>query len=295
MGTKNKILITFALILVGLGLISTFQFQSLERTRLVFCDVGQGDAILVMSGTRQVLIDGGPGSRVLDCLGERLPFWDRKIEMVVLTHPQQDHLEGLIGVLARYEVGTVVTTNVANQTQLYKEWQTALANEGARVYEPDVGDQFVVDTQRGETLSVLWPSSAKASEWRAEAPSDLNETSIVMRLDAGPSTSSGFTTCAYLTGDITKEILETLIDRPCDILKISHHGSRTGTNEGILEKAKPRVAVIQAGKNNRFGHPHKEVLDLLLSKDIRILRNDINGIVEVENELKGFRVRNKIE
>lgn len=291
MDLRTKFLTVVAFILFGLGAITTFQFQSLERTRLVFCDVGQGDAILVMSGTRQVLIDGGPGSRVLDCLGKRLPFWDRQIEMVVLTHPQQDHLEGLIAVLERYEVGTVVTTNVANNTELYKEWQKALASSGIRVWEPDVDDRFVINQGRGETLSVLWPSSAKAAEWRADPPSDLNETSVVMRFDAGPSTSSGSTTCAYLTGDITKEILGTLIDRPCDILKISHHGSRTGTNEEILEKAKPKVGVIQVGKNNRFGHPHKEVLDLLISKGVSILRNDINGIIEVESKVKSYKVK----
>lgn len=285
---KAKILAVVAFILLGLGTITIFQLQNLDKTRLIFCDVGQGDAILITSGTRQILVDGGPGNKILDCLGAKMPFWDREIEMVVLTHPQQDHMEGLLGVLTRYEIATVVTTNVANETQLFGEWQKALASEGARIYEPDVDDQFVVDAARGETLSVLWPSSTKVTEWQADAPSDLNETSIVMRLDTGNSSANR---CVYLTGDLPKEILVGLIDRQCEILKISHHGSRTGTDKEILEKAKPRVAVIQVGRNNRFGHPHKEVLDQLVSQDIDILRNDTDGTVEIESDGKSFKIK----
>ena len=118
MDSKVKILIYIALIFIGLGLVAIFEAGDFQKTRLVFCDVGQGDGILITSGSRQVVVDGGPGNKILDCLGKKIPFWDRKIEMVILTHPQQDHMEGLIAVLARYEIGTIVTTNVANQTQL---------------------------------------------------------------------------------------------------------------------------------------------------------------------------------
>ena len=169
-----------------------------------------------------------------------------------------------------------MTTILATWAELYRLWQIAPVSEGARVYEPDVGDRFVLDGQRGTILSVLWPSFAKASDWRADPPGDTNETSIVMRLDFGPSAGG----CAYLTGDIPKEILETLIDRSCDILKIAHHGSRTGTNKEILEKARPKVAVIQVGKNNRFGHPHQDVLDLLQARGVKILRSDLDGDID---------------
>lgn len=272
MDQKTKFLGILALILLGLGAITIFQVRDFAQARLVFCDVGQGDGIFITSGTKQVVVDGGPGNRILDCLSAKMPFWDRQIEMVVLTHPQQDHMEGLIGVLERYDVGTVVTTGVPNDTEVFRAWEKAVEVEKARVYVPDIGDRFVIDSRRGTTLFVLWPPNARAMEWQADPPSDLNETSIVMRLDFDSS-------CAYLTGDITKEILVDLIDRECQILKVSHHGSRTGTNEEIVDKVNPQIAVIQVGKNS-FGHPHKEVLDLLVSKGTKILRNDTEGTFE---------------
>lgn len=276
MNMSSRILITIAMILTGLGLIFIFELSSIEKTRLVFCDVGQGDGILIQSGSRQVVIDGGPGNKMLGCLGDKMPFWDKEIEIVVLTHPQQDHMEGLLGVLENYEVGTVITTNVPNTTKMYGEWQKLLTTEGAKVHVPEIGDKSVIKTSSPRVgFEIIWPSRNQIQEWQENPPGDLNETSIVMRLDADSS-------CIYLTGDIPKEIFEGLIDRPCGILKIAHHGSRTGTSEEILEKAKPEVAVIQSGKNNRFGHPHKEVVDLLISKSIRILRNDTEGILELD-------------
>lgn len=273
MDTKSKILITLTLILAGLGAITIFQVRDFAQTRLVFCDVGQGDGILITSGTKQVVVDGGPGNRMVDCLSDKVPFWDRKIEMVVLTHPQRDHMEGLIGILERYDVGTVVTTWVPNNTEVFRAWEKAVEAEKARVYIPGIGDRFEIDSRRGTTLLVLWPPFARATEWQADPPNDLNETSIVMRLESDSS-------CAYLTGDIPKEILVDLIDRECRILKVAHHGSKTGTNQQLLDLVQPQVAVIPVGKNP-FGHPHQEVIDLLLSKGVKILRNDINGIIEI--------------
>ena len=280
---NNRILATLALIFLGLGSISFFQLRDLEQTRLIFCDVGQGDGILITSGTKQVVVDGGPGNKMVDCLGAKMPFWDRQIEMVVLTHPQRDHMEGLIGVLERYDVGTVVSTGVPNDTEVFRAWERAVEAERARVYLPHIGDRFVVNPRRGTTLSVLWPDRDQAARWQQDPPTDLNETSIVMRLEwDNPSTRSARSgqLCAYLTGDIPKEILVDLIDRGCQILKVSHHGSKTGTSKEVLDKAKPKVAVIQVGKNS-FGHPHKEVLDLLYQRNVKVLRSDTDGKVEI--------------
>lgn len=282
MDQKTKFLGILALILLGLGAITVFQVQEFAQTRLVFCDVGQGDGILITSGAKQVVIDGGPGNKMVDCLSAKMPFWDRQIEMVVLTHPQRDHMEGLIGVLANYQVATIVTTQIPANTAVFRQWQKALTAEGAKVYVPDVGDRLILGPQQGLTLQVLWPDRDQAEKWQENPPADLNETSIVMRLD-------WLVSCAYLTGDIPKEILEGLIDRACGLLKIAHHGSRTGTSEEVLEKARPKVAVIQVGKNS-FGHPHREVLDLLVLKGIKILRNDTDGIIKVESDGRSYRV-----
>ena len=140
-----------------------------------------------------------------------------------------------------------------------------------------------IDAKQGQTLSIdiLWPDAQRLSQWQASPPSDLNESAIVLRVNYGPSTSSGF--CAYLTADIPKETLQGLIEKECQILKIAHHGSKTGTNEEILNEVRPRLAIIQVGKNS-YGHPTKEVLDLLRSKAVKILRNDTNGIIEIKSD-----------
>lgn len=268
---RLRLLLFVVPIITGLGILLLIQSKDLQKARLIFCDVGQGDGMLIVSGTKQVVIDGGPGNRILDCLGGKMPFWDRKIEMVVLTHPQRDHMEGLIAVLARYDVKRVVTTGIGNETDVFRAWEEAVKSEDALVYAPDVGDQFV--TRGPLKLSVLWPNREMIEKWQDDPPADLNDSSIVMRLDFGQA-------CAYLTGDIPKETLVSLIDRQCEILKVSHHGSKTGTNEEILLKVNPKVAVIQVGKNS-YGHPTKEVLDLLQSKGVKILRNDLEGTIEI--------------
>jgi len=288
MDIKSKILLITSLLFILLGSLFIIQAQSIGKLRLVFCDVGQGDGMLLISpGGNQVVVDGGPGRKMVDCLSSKMPFWDRKIELMVSTHAQKDHMEGLIEVLGRYEVGTIVTTGVENDTEVYRAWEEAVKKEGARIYTPVAGDKLMADKLE---MMVLWPSFAKASEgkpsieeWRVNPPKDLNESSIVAKLEYG-----GF--CAYLTGDIPKEILQLLIDTECELLKVSHHGSKTGTNKEIVDLVNPAVAVIQVGKNS-FGHPTKEVLNILESKGVKILRNDTNGIIEVESDGKSFRVK----
>lgn len=279
MDLKVQVLLFITPLLVGLGIILTFQSINLSKSNLIFCDVGQGDGILITSGSKQAVVDGGPGEKILECLSSNMPFWDRDLELVIMTHPQRDHMEGLLAVLERYRVKTIVVTGVGNNTGLYKAWEEAVGKEKAQMHIAQAGERFAIS--RGLSLDVLWPSFAKVTQWQAEPPSDLNETSIVMRLEWGrPSTSSGSARCAYLTGDLPKELLEPLIDRSCEILKVSHHGSKTGTSKAVLDLAQPKVAIIQVGKNS-FGHPHKEVVDLLISKGIKILRNDTDGTIRI--------------
>ena len=246
--------------------------------------------LLISPEGKQVIVDGGPGSKILNCLSENMPFWDRSIDMIIPSHAQKDHMEGLLSVLERYDVATIVDTAVSADSSLYKSWSDHIKAEGAKIVKGRAGDRFLLD--ESISLNVLWPSFARASEWQANLPKDLNDSSYVMRLDWGdPSTRSarsGLVSCAYLTGDIPKEILESVIDRPCDILKVAHHGSKTGTSAQVVEKIKPKIAVIQVGKNN-YGHPTEEVLKLL--EGVRVLRNDLAGTVEIDSDGSGYQVK----
>ena len=298
MDQKNKIFLTLAVIFAGFGVLLILSFQNFGKFRLVACDVGQGDGMLLVSPSgKQIVVDGGPGTKIVDCLSQNMPFWDRTVELVVATHAQKDHMEGLLEVLGRYKVKMIAETKVNNGSELYREWRKAVDEEKAKVYVAKKGERLILDTKQGQTLSldILWPGAQELSQWQTSPPSDLNESAIVLRVNYGPSTSSGF--CAYLTADIPKEIFANLALqgealRGCQVLKISHHGSKTGTSQEILDKVKPAVAIIQVGKNN-YGHPTKEVIDLLTSNRVKILRNDTNGIIEITSDGKSFKAKSE--
>ena len=288
MDAKTKIALTLAVIFAGLGLLLIFSFQNYGKFRLIACDVGQGDGMLLVSPLgKQIVVDGGPGTKIADCLSANMPFWDRTVELVVATHAQKDHIEGLLEVLARYKVEMVAETNVNNDSDLYREWKKAIAEEKAKIYVAKKGDRFKVDQL---TFDVLWPDAQKSAQCQSMPPADLNESAIVLRANYGSSSGSGF--CAYLTADIPKETLQGLIDKKCQVLKISHHGSKTGTNQEILDEAGPRLAIIQVGKNN-YGHPTKKVIDLLTSKSVKILRNDTNGLIEITSDGNSFKAKSE--
>lgn len=280
MDQKSKLTLTFALILIILGVLFFVESQKIGKLRMIFCDVGQGDGMLIVTpGGKQIVVDGGPGKKIVDCLGAKMPFWDRTIEMMLLSHAQQDHFEGQIEIFKRYKVERVGFTGVGNETSVFAEWKRLLDSEKSEVFTPDSGDLIDI---KSLGFDILWPSQLKIDKWKTTPPKDLNESSIVLRLDYGQF-------CAYLTGDIPKEILEGLTDKSCQLLKIAHHGSKTGTNQVILEKIKPKIAVIQVGKN-RYGHPTKEVLDLLSAEKVDVYRNDIHGAIELQTDGKSYKV-----
>ena len=146
MATKTKAFLTAAVIFVGLGGLLIWQSLQIGKFRLIACDVGQGDALLLISPAgRQVLVDGGPNNKVLDCLSKNMPFWDRKIEVVINTHPQQDHLFGLVGVLEKYDVGLVVRTPVGHTTELYKTWQKTLESAKIKTHNVIPRKSFILN------------------------------------------------------------------------------------------------------------------------------------------------------
>lgn len=286
-----KKLLAFLAFLAALIWAAVFYFPD-NNLHLVFCNVGQGDAILVSKGFNQVLIDGGPDERVLECLSDNLPFWDRTIEMVVLTHPQADHLTGLISVLERYNVGHFVVNNIVNDTERFWRFREALIEEGTEIYNPKVGDKIKIANM---SFTVLWPQEKLGNPlvWKREArekvlgasaySGDFNETSVVLYLQFGNF-------CALLTGDIGQDT-EAQLDRvgPCQVLKVAHHGSKYSTSAEFLKKTQPDLAVISVGKN-RFGHPTREVLDRLTSAGAKILRTDQKGEIEIVSDGRGYRV-----
>ncbi len=247
-----------------------------------FLDVGQGDAIFIQAPNgNQVLIDGGPSNKVLQELGRIMPFNDYSIDMMILTHPHDDHVSGLVDVLNRYDVGQIVENEIPYDGAAYKEW-SKLKTE-ASVIQAQSGQ--VINLGGGATISVLYPDRPGADKPKITAPHDYM---VVTRLDYGSES-------LLLTGDLEEKIERRLVyqkaDLDSDFLKVGHHGSKTSTSDRFLDAVSPEAAFIEVGADNRFGHPGQIVLDRLESRGIKYYRTDIDGTVELTLDGENYEVR----
>lgn len=266
---KNNI-IWFGLASLALGAIFVWS-QVLaqapnENVKINFLDVGQGSAILVEApNDNQVLIDGGPSDAVLAKLGEALPVFDKKIELVILTHPDSDHLSGLIEVLRRYEVGQILETGINDNSAEYKEWHNLIEQKNIPVALAQAGQTVAVADNLA--IRILYPlGKISGQEFK-----NTNATSIVGKIIYGENK-------ILFVGDAeeqTEKILQLVgADLAADILAVGHHGSQTSTSAEFLAAVKPQSAIIQVGLKNKYGHPTAEVLGRL--KEINIFRTDLS-------------------
>ena len=227
-----------------------------------FLNVGQGDAIFIQAPNGvQVLIDGGPNSSILRELTKVMPIYDRHIDVVIMTHPDADHVGGLNDVLRRYKVGMVFEPGVFASTTAYtsfkKKTQTRLARRGDRIY---LNDDIYLD--------ILFPDR-DTKGW------ETNTASIISRLVYGDSS-------VLLTGDAPAKIEKFLVkydDLQSDILKLGHHGSNTSSAEEFLAEVQPEYAIVSAGKDNRYNHPHPLVIDRVRKYTKNILSTAEEGAI----------------
>ncbi len=258
-----------------------FEFSRFDDRKLhmVFCDIGQGDAIYIRTPENaDILIDGGPNSAVLDCLSRNMPFWDRTIDMVIMTHPDADHSTGLIDVINRYKVMSFYTESVPGTTGIFKVLEATLADKNLSA--SFLTDQDKFREKSGFSMEVLWPTQ-DAIERISQNKSDpsLNDVSVVTLVKYGKFK-------ALLTGDAGKAV-ESVVDDEAgdiDVLKVPHHGSGTGFDEAFLAITKPELAVISVGKNNRYHHPAKNILDMLKANNVKTIRTDISGEFSLETD-----------
>jgi len=281
--------------MLGLGLLIGWQRPD-DKLRIVICDVGQGDATLISWKSYQMLVDGGPDNSVLSCLGKNMAFWDRKIEVVVVTHPQADHMTGLIEVVERYEVGQLIAAKVVNDTPEFWKLRQVVEEKQVEVKELIKGDWLRLGAVK---LKVLWPEEGGGEPlaWKDEDSSahvlgvktyqvDVNEVSLVL---LGSFGKFDF----LLTGDIGEKEERQLVEElgPVELLKIAHHGSRYSSSQEFLEQVRPEIGVISVGKKNRFGHPTQTVLDRLAEVGAKVRRTDKDGMVRIITEGRGdYRV-----
>ncbi len=260
------------------------------RLRMTVLDVGQGDAIL-LEGSRggRILVDAGPDpDRVLALLDERVPPWDRRIDLVILSHPHEDHAAGLALLLARYQVAVVAETGVLGPGPGYEAYREELARTGRTAQSLGAGDQLELDDAR---IKVLWPPRDIVPERADDDGKGLNNLSIVLDVHFGQRRM-------LLGGDMEQEIDPQLLrggldarHRPLDVLKVAHHGSATATTPELLAALRPKVAIISAGTENRYGHPASKTLAALAAAGARTLRTDRDGSVTVTSDGRDLEVQ----
>lgn len=253
-------------------------------------DVGQGDAILIRTADNQdILIDGGPDDAVVDRISQALPAGDRDIELMVLTHPHSDHVNGLVPVTERYIVRRVLETGLPIKQSAYDIWHSMLKEKNIPVDYARAGQRYNVGIA---TFDVLWPaldlSKKNIVGDNAAEGGGINDSSIVMKLSCGGS-------AAMLTGDASSDIEDRILDSGANVqaslLKVGHHGSRFSSSVRWLQALRATWAVVTVGAGNGYKHPHPTALLRLTQAGLQILRTDergdirlhVNGLGEWEN------------
>jgi len=271
-----------ALVLVNFVVWYAVAQQRSHVLTVSFLDVGQGDAIFIESPSgKQVLVDGGPGRAVLRELGTVMPFYDRTIDVIIATHPDADHVTGLSDVLESYQVGLIFESGAQSDTGMYKEFhELSESEDGAKHITARRGQ--VIDFGDGAFVRILFPDRDVSSV-------ESNSASIITQIVYGD-------TEVLLTGDAPKNIEQYVAQLEgaqleSDILKPGHHGSKTASSETFVGWVDPVYAVFSRGCDNRYGHPHEEVVDLLNRFEIETLDTCESGTISFVSDGKTISLK----
>jgi competence protein ComEC len=250
-----------------------------------FLDIGQGDAILIKTPYGQnVLVDGGPDNAIIKRLSENMPWWDKTVDLMILTHPHDDHVGGLNDVLKRYKVKKILYTGVVHNSPAYIKWLELIKDQHIPLVIIDRAQTitFGPDCQ----LDILYPHSSLLGR----EVDNLNNSSIVAKLIYEE-------TKFLLTGDAEMEVEQELVnsqaDLPAQVMKAGHHGSDTSNSEEFLKAVHPEIVVIQVGADNQFGHPSLRVIKRLERIGVKVYRNDLDGTVHLYSDGQRINFKNE--
>jgi competence protein ComEC len=277
-------LLAAVVLLAAVGFAAAARPES--RLRMTVLDVGQGDAILLEgpAGGR-ILVDGGPDpDRLLRELDARLPAWDRRLDLVILTHPHEDHVAGLALLLDRYRVSATAEPGMRGPGPGYAAFREALRRAPRPHRSLFRGDHLTLD---GARIDVAWPIAGTVPERPADDGTGINNVSIVLDVRFGHRRW-------LLNGDVEEAVDPSLLAAGLggrvDVLKVAHHGSRTASTAAFLDAVQPAVAIVSAGAGNPYGHPAAATLDRLRAVGARVLRTDQDGSVTISTDGEDLRV-----
>ncbi len=274
--TKNLLITAVTLIL----LLNNVRGYSIEGITIQVLDVGQGDAIVIRTNDdKYILIDGGPGELVMEQLGKAMPFWQKTFDLVVATHGDADHISGLVEVMDRYKVKVFVYNGEQKNNDVFTELMRRADFHNVRVEEANAGKDIQVGCC--VNLDLLWPSMKKQN---SELVGNDRSIAFIMSYENFDM---------YFAGDLSFEYEEEMLNmvpRDVEVMKLSHHGSKTSTSKELLELLTPEKAIVSVGKDNTYGHPSNEVLDSIRATGAAIHRTDEEGIITISTNGNSFYV-----
>lgn len=249
---------------------SAAEISDAGKLKIEFFDVGQGDAVLITTPSdKRILVDGGPDNGIISKLGESMPFYGRRLDEVILTHPHADHVAGLVQVLQRYDVGKVVMTGASHTADDYLEFLEVINDKGIPV--SIIKDRHGEQLEDGLRIDYLFPDH----DISGQKFENLNLSSIVFKLTYASTT-------ALFTGDFEgEEMFVTSTKVRADVLKVGHHGSYNANDKDLLKAVSPRYAVMQVGADNSYGLPAYRTVYYLLQLGAKVFRTDEDGDVEL--------------
>jgi len=284
----KKFVITISLSVVFLCGLIFYQYIKFsdKKLHIVFCDVGQGDAIYIRTPNgSDILIDGGPDGLVLNCLTNHMPMWDKEIDIVFLSHPHADHFIGLIEVMKRYRVHQYLSEKLVNHSEAYKAFEQVLSQKAIPVKHIYQNDRVRLGSLE---IKVLGPSHEflRATSPHGTIAESQNFGSLLLHMSYGSFD-------ALFTGDMQDVQLSEdtkALKRSIELFQVPHHGSKSGFSLETIKRISPELAIISVGQNN-YGHPAKSILELLSLEKTRYKRTDNNGTVEVITDGKTIEVQ----
>lgn len=302
---KLKLLFILSTVLIA-TLVFVWKHLPDDHLHIIACDVGQGDATLVMHRYTQLLIDGGKDEKVLRCLHEFMPIGDQKIEIVIATHPDADHIRGLVHVLSVYTVEHLIQNADEKETADFSQFREAVQRQqqkNMRTTTPQEQLWFQfgefgtgwVWWMGAETGGATDDSSVKSRENTTQAETTLSDTNTARVAAMGSINDRSIITFlrygkidVLLMGDGEKET-ELALQRnglllDIEVLKVGHHGAKLGTTAQLLQVTTPEIALVSAGANNTYGHPHPSVIARLEEAGVVVLRTDTEGTIELVSD-----------
>jgi competence protein ComEC len=250
-------------------------FTNTNNLKVYYFDVGQGDSILIQVNNKNLLIDGGPKDAESRLIKDLKDFGVKKLDYVITTHPHEDHIGGMGQVIKNFDIGKFYAPKVTSNTKTFEYMVNQLNNKNLKIniIKPDIGSD--IDLGKNTKVEIFSPNSSSYD--------NLNNYSPIIKISY-KETSFLFTGDAEKLSE--KEVLEKGYAIQSDVLKIGHHGSSSSTSKEFLNKVNPKMAVISVGKNNDYGHPHKETISSLKNKGIKYFRTDEEGTITLESDGK---------